>query len=286
VVNAAVSGTSSGEVYVAGYVSGATARPPGFVDRIVGDDYEVVLEQPAWNWGLWAASAEVAFTACGSLVRVQGGQPTVEFAVEGPDDSLMDVWGFADDEVVAVGGGGLIVHSVGGVATVEESGTAAGLSGVWGTDPEHVVAVGDSGVILTRSQGTWTSVPSGTNVDLNDVWGSSADDVIAVGGSETVPGHVILHFDGESWSTVHAGDARKSTVLGISGTSSSDSVAVGAYRDDAGTPHAEIFHFDGQSWVEIPNSIDKFLWSVWCSSPGDCYVGGPDDTLVHMTRVE
>ena len=178
-----------------------------------------------------------------------------------------------------VGFGGRILHYDGEQWATEASGTGTNLIAVWGSDPDNVFVVGDGGTILTRTEGAWASMESGTSVDLNAVWGSGPSDVYAVGGSESVPGHVILHYDGSEWSTVHTGDSRRSTLIGVSGRSASDICAVGAYRDATGTPHALIFHYDGSDWQELTVDADVFLWDIWPAGSESYFVVGPDDTL-------
>jgi hypothetical protein len=233
---------------------------------------------------VWATSDSLVFAVGdGLIVRLEAGQPPVEFAQAGYAP-LVGVWGSGPTDVVAVGFGGVALHYDGQAWLVEASGTTADLHAVWGTDPDHVLAVGKAGAIVRRSGGVWQPMDSGTTLDLNAVWASGPSDVYAVGGSELDPGHAILHYDGTRWSTVQQGDARLSTLLGVWGTSSSAVDAVGAYRDSAQNAHAELFHFDGADWREVPIDVAEFLWDIWCATPGDCVLVGPDDTLIRLAR--
>jgi hypothetical protein len=287
VVNAAVHGTSPSDVYVAGYVDDLPITPfgtsfLGFVDHWDGKSWQPLYETGRSLLGVWAASDSLAFAVGdGMIVRLEAGQPPVEFT---PAGMFMGVWGSGPNDVVAVGFGGLALHYDGQQWLTESSGTAADLRAVWGTDPDNVIAVGKGGALVRRSGGVWQPMDSGTTLDLNGVWASGPGDVYAVGGSELSPGHVILHYDGTGWSTVQGGDTRLSTLLGVWGTSRASVDAVGAYRDSADNPHAELFHFDGAAWHEIPIAVDEFLWDIWCATPGDCVLVGPDDTLIRMAR--
>lgn len=278
VVNASIHGTSASDVFVAGYVSGTDRGDIGFVDHLVGDEWQALYESDVGLLGVWAASPSLVLAVgYNRIVRLDGTEATVDDFDD--TDVLQEVWGSGQDDVLAVGFGGRVLRYDGERWTTEASGTGANLMAVWGTGPDNVFVVGDGGTILTRTEGAWALMESGTSVDLNDVWGSGPDDVYAVGGSELDPGHVILHYDGSGWSTVHTGDSRRSTLIGVSGRSTSDICAVGAYRDAHENPRALIFHYDGSSWQELAIDADVFLWDTWPADAGAYFVVGPDDTL-------
>jgi hypothetical protein len=283
VVNASIHGTSTTDLFVAGYVFGVGGGELGFVDHLVGDHWESVYESYLSLWGVWAASPSLAFAVGRDrIVRLDGAETTVH-DVSDPeafdDGVLRGVWGWGHDDVLAVGRGGRILHYDGEQWVTEASGTGTELKAVWGSAPDNVFVVGDGGTILNRSGDAWALMESGTSVDLNGVWGSGPNDVYAVGGSELDPGHVILHYDGSGWSTVHMGDTRRSTLIGVSGRSASDICAVGAFRDADDTPHALIFPFDGSAWQEVAVDAEVFLWDIWPAGAGAYIVVGPDDTL-------
>jgi hypothetical protein len=208
-----------------------------------------------------------------TIVRIDGPQATV-LNID-PGELLYDVWGWAENDVLAVGAAGRILHYDGDEWVMEDSGTVLRLAAVWGSDPDNVFVVGERGVILTRNGETWSSMQSGTSVDLNDVWGAGPSDVYAVGGSEADPGHVILHYDGSRWSTVHIGDTRLATLNAVSGRSPSDISAVGY----ASLHHALFYHFDGNTWEEVTLDSDAYLWDAWPAAPNKYIVVGSDDTL-------
>jgi hypothetical protein len=121
--------------------------------------------------------------------------------------ALLGIWGSDDQNILAVGDGGLILrHSVAIRGWGEEafdwlpeaSPTQATLLGVWGSGPKDTFGVGTGGTILHNDGSfAWTSMPSGTSADLFAVSGTASDDVFAVGAAGTV-----LHFDGKTWSTL------------------------------------------------------------------------------------
>jgi hypothetical protein len=279
VVNRAVHGTGATDMFVVGSFGWGIEIDFCFVDHLVGDGWEPVLESYSCPSSVWAASPSLVFGVGGGgvVVRIEVAEATSQEFVA--NMSLIGVWGWSEDNVLAVGIGGTIVHYDGEDWTTEESGTGANLEAVWGSDPDNVFAVGDGGVILTRAAGVWSTMESGTSLELNDVWGSGPSDVYAVGGRDGDPGHVILHYDGTRWSIVHTGDERVSALLGVSGRSASDVCAVGAYRDPTGTAHALVLQFDGSAWRDLPVDMEAFLWDVWPIGADAYLVVGPDDTL-------
>ena len=114
------------------------------------------------------------------------------------------VFGFSDDDVWAVGQGGVVVHRGAVAWDLEATGLPdqGDLYKVWGAQGT-TFAVGERGNILRRDPaGVWSRMPSGTAATLRTVAGRAADDVWAVGGSQ---GPVALHFDGAAWTPAGPG---------------------------------------------------------------------------------
>ena len=94
---------------------------------------------------------------------------------------------------------------------------------MWSPDGQTVFLVGDGGMIMKYENGAFSFMTSPTLCPLLGVSGTSASDVWAVGGcrysdlyDNTDPrSSVILHYDGQAWSSVappdYLGD-RKSVV--------------------------------------------------------------------------
>jgi len=282
VVNRAAHGTGATDLFVAGSFGWGVQVDFCFVDRFVGGAWESVEEVPTCHNDVWAASPSLVFGVGGGFVRMDVSAARRQRFLA--DTALSGVWGWSPDNVLAVGVGGTIVHYDGGGDFVpEQSDTSTDLTAVWGSNADHVFVVGRGGLILTRDGETWSAMESGTSLDLNDVWGAGPSDVYAVGGRDGDPGHVILHYDGSEWSTVHTGDDRVSALLGVAGRSTSDVCAVGAYRDSTDTAHALVLRFDGSVWRELPLQAEAFLWDVWPAGPDAYLVVGPDDTLALVT---
>src|SRR6266851_7689552 len=127
------------------------------------------------------------------------------------------------------------------------------------------------GVSTCMAVGTYVD-PSGTGVSLAERW------------------------DGARWSQLpipNPPGAAVSTLLGLSCTSSSACIAVGAYIDSSGTFHAFAERWDGTTWrvqsiPEPPGAQGTFLNAVSCSSASSCTAVGnfTDSSGVGVTLTE
>jgi len=89
-------------------------------------------------------------------------------------------------------------------------------------------------------------------------------------------------WDGARWSQLpmpNPAGAAVSTPLGVSCTSSSACIAVGAYLDSSGTNHALAEQWDGTTWTlqsipDPPGAQGPFLNAVSCSSASACTAVG------------
>ena len=127
------------------------------------------------------------------------------------------------------------------------------------------------GVSTCMAVGTYVD-PSGTGVSLAERW------------------------DGARWSQLsipNPSGAAVSTLLGVSCTSSSACIAVGAYIDSSGTFHAFAERWDGTTWSiqsipEPPGAQSTFLNAVSCSSASSCTAVGnfTDSSGVGVTLAE
>ena len=124
------------------------------------------------------------------------------------------------------------------------------------------------------------------NPSLPDVWGVSPTDVYAVGtdGEPDPQAGVVLHYDGNVWTTVlhHPGLAPN----GGWASSASDVFLVGFQADEQPDGNfkvtSAIWHFDGTTWapMSVPTG-SLVLEEVWGSSPSDVYAAADDGILLH-----
>lgn len=281
-VNASIWGAQDGALLVAGY----TGSDTGFVKTSSkarldeGDFYELPL------WRGWGKTASDYFLVGGSagkasvLHRVPGRlQIWGAGGIAAPVDGARAIWGVDNESVFVVGDAGAIAQFDGFGWNAQESPVAEDLRDVWGSAADDVFAVGRNGALLHFDGTEWSSLPSPTVADLNAVWGSSGTDVFVVGETEAEQSHVILHYDGESWSIVHEGQGG---LLSVHGSAAERVVAVGGQRNGAGID-AVILKFDGIEWSEASSGAGTFLWDVWLNADGERYtVVGPRETLEEL----
>lgn len=144
--------------------------------------------------GVWMASETEAFVVgFYTVYHLANGQWTEMLG--NTTKNLRGVFGFAPDDVWAVGSFGQVIHYDGSIWTTIPSGTTRNLRAVWGAAPDDVTIVGEGGTILRWDGATLAPVlPELTARTLEAVTGLGADDIVAVGERGT-----ILHFDGTAW---------------------------------------------------------------------------------------
>jgi hypothetical protein len=126
------------------------------------------------------------------------------------------------------------------------------------------VAVGYYGVVIQREDGVWGHRESGVDAPLWGVWGAQEDDLWAVGGGGPEGSPILLHDDGEGWSTVDvsAQVGSSNALYKVWGRSADDVYAVGG--------GGLILHYDGE------------VWSAEDTPTGSTLIGisGDDDEVV------
>ena len=83
---------------------------------------------------------------------------------------LHGVWGFANNNVFAVGDSGMILHYDGSAWSAMSSGVSADLYDVWGAHPSAVYAVGRYGTILLYNGSVWRQIDTDTNGEPVEGW--------------------------------------------------------------------------------------------------------------------
>lgn len=220
-------------------------------------------------------------------------------------EQLSAVWGFAPDDVWAVGdngGTGEIIHWDGRAWTPFQAPEvtaalyypAGPLHAVWGAAPDDVWAGGGEGgfwTMLHWDGKSWSALEDGISPPYvgatRGIWGSSRSDVWAVGDNTT-----FLHWNGQRWQQVTPqGDITESLALySIRGSSAGDVWAVGganAFFPASGP--GIIYHFDGTSWVKVQTGLPTppfSLQAVWSNGPMDVTAVGGDgvtaDDVLHF----
>jgi hypothetical protein len=156
---------------------------------------------------------------------------------------------------------------------------------VWGSSASDVFIVGsfeldfgDHGSVLVHCDGThcaFIGEPQVNFLGLVDVWGSSPTDVYAVGNVNTPDSEgdtgTILHYDGQTWTTVLQRDGVHFT--SVSGTGANDVLAVGW--------NGVILRFDGTQWRSTPSGTRQFLYGVWAAAPSSAFAVGATGLILH-----
>jgi len=154
--------------------------------------------------------------------------------------TLRDVYGFAPNDVWAVGDAGTIAHYDGVKWQDLKKVTSANLKRLWGISSGELWAVGDLGTIVRIGNGQSAVVTSGTTENLNSVWGVKATQVYAVGSNATV-----LEWNGSAWGKNTATNA-KGTLTAV-WASGDRGVWIGG--NNAGA--LSLIRYDGESWAPV-----------------------------------
>jgi hypothetical protein len=211
---------------------------------------------------------------------------------------LSGIWGSSGSDVYAVGFDvnaqepALIVHFDGNqwrnlAGPPVDPSIPVFFQSVWGSSASDVFIVGafdldfgGHGSVLVHCDGTqcvFMGNPEEDFLNLVDVWGSSPTDVYAVGNVNTpdTEGDIgtILHYDGQTWTTVLQRDGVHFT--SISGTGATDVVAVGW--------DGVIFRYDGTRWRSTPSGTHEFLYGVWATSPSTVFAVGANGLILQST---
>lgn len=172
---------------------------------------------------------------------------------------LQAVWGFASDDVFAVGEQGTIIYWNGTSWIAQSSGVTATLYGVWGTSNTDMFAVGTGGTILYWDGTSWTEQVSGTTLTLTGVWGTATNNVYVVGASGTV-----LHWDGIAWSSMASSTTE--ALFDIWGFDANNIYASGG--------DGEVIYFNGAVWASITTGSIRDMHSIWGTSATDVFTVG------------
>ncbi len=183
-----------------------------------------------------------------------------------PND-IYAIWGLADDNIYAVGNGGLILHYDGFGWGQETGGAGNQLVAIWGTAADNIYAIGISdGVILHYDGVNWNSEANASTSNLFGIWGSGPSDIFVTGFN------MVQHFDGANWSVSHPESF--ALLTGIWGNGATDVYVVGF--------NGKMLHYDG-AWTTLPTVTGNNLNAVWGSGANDIFAVGDNGTTLHST---
>jgi hypothetical protein len=255
----AVHGRASNDVWVSGYGMAAHYDGTEWVSVAVGSDLNPY-------WGVWPTPTDQVWAVGGDHFAHYDGS-TWTITEEFNATFFRDVYGFADDDVYAVGSGGSIAHYDGAWSIVR---TGAGyLDGVWGACGEDVWAGGNG--LARRLDSQWNDVTGlGDDPAIAEIWGSSPNDVWF---STYFDG--LVHFDGEIL------DMRGFVFppyYAITGSGPRDVWFGGAF--------GRMLHYDGLGFVDFGCGVLGNWNSVWGSSATDIWAVGEGGRLAHSNGGE
>jgi hypothetical protein len=180
--------------------------------------------------------------------------------------------------------------SPGTAGTVLEAVSATSSTDAWAVGSSFAAAT-EKTLTLHWNGHKWTQVASpspGTDDELFAVRGTSSTDTWAVGVSVAggVDQTLALHWNGSTWTRVTTpdpgGSGVSSGLVGVAGTSASDTWAVGS-TSPSGSAKAItrddtlILHWDGSHWTRVPSpgpGISAELFAVASSSAGNIWAVG------------
>ena len=184
---------------------------------------------------------------------------------------LVWVYGFAPDNILAVGVGGGVLRYDGAEWRKLDAGTTEDLWGVWGPAPDDVWivggTVGDGAPALLHFDGvTFTPVGTPANdrnaTSLFKVWGIGSK-VFAVGERG-----LIIEYTGGAWAQRPTGADADEDFVSLWGTSEDHIVAVG------GRSSARLAVYDGKGWKTSKFAALPGLNAVFIDEADMAVVGG------------
>lgn len=180
-------------------------------------------------------------------------------------NSLSQIFGFARDNVLAVGTNGTFLKYDGvGWAPLGTRVSKVLLLGLWGASPSDVWAVGTAGTVVRYDGTRFTTMNQATQWDFSGVWGSKASDVWI-----SAQRGLYYHWDGatlkqsttgttEYHRAVHGVDAQNVWMVGTNGT---------------------ILRLQGGAFVKQVSNTTATLTSVYAVSASDVWAVGESGTV-------
>lgn len=162
------------------------------------------------------------------------------------------------------GDAGTVLFYDGSAWTATDAGTTANLTGVSFADSDNGVVVGEGGVVSVYNSGTWTVETTGSSADLFAV------DMIGSSIWACGDGGVIVSYNGTEWTSVEAGNK---DLFGLAMVDANNGWAVGK--------SGKIQRWDGSMWYEETSNTVKTLTSVSFSGMNG-YAVGDDGTMVEF----
>lgn len=251
-------GSSASNIYAVGGISDM-GDSSGFILHYEGSQWSLELYEPLGNfYSISGNSASDIFVIGYGVYHYDGSRWSymdsgAKFPVSG-----WEVWAASPSQLFVASNTHNLMH-FDGVKwnNLPTSGHInyinSDLRAVWGSKPDDVFFVGES---IIQYDGSTCRNMGTPNYSLQSVWGSSHNDVFAGGP------HVILHYDGNKWSSMPT-DIILGSVSDIWGTASDNVFAV---------TNNTILHYDGNAWAAMTEYDPVDYRAICGTTSGDLYM--------------
>jgi hypothetical protein len=207
----------------------------------------------------------------------------------GTTANLHDVWRIDDENVMAVGDNGTILHYDGTSWTIMNSGTTNDLFAVWGCGMKNVFAAGDAGTMLLFDGSNWSEMESGTSEPITALWSSdgsiscSTGWVTAFALVGSVPGSVLMY---DYWTEPNAvwrsyPSESSEEFLDIKGFHEFYS---GQFRLVAVGRDGTVYFYEWHDWYETSTGITDDLFAVFGESPDHLFAVADNGNVYQNTK--
>jgi hypothetical protein len=197
---------------------------------------------------------------------------------------LEGIWGMGTSDVWASGGfffndvDGILLHFDGTAwSEVQVPGGLPMMHAIWGTSSDDVY-VGGRKRWIHWDGSAWSNLELPEAMEIYDLWGSDTNDVWASGSTPEGMGCRIAHWDGQTVSVSHLGEANW-TCERIWGDQANDIwVTVGNYL----TTDAHFFRWDGSTWTLVNTETEVgYLEGLRGIASDDSWAVGDAGMMLH-----
>ncbi len=281
---------------------------------------QIETGDPRPYFGIWGDDAQSMLTIVGHQVVLKGSANALEEEYVPVTNTWTGVWGKGVHRFV-VGFGGKVMYHNGIKWKEQDTGTGAGLMDVWGFSEEDVWAVGEAGTLLHFDGEQWTQsdVVASEETTYFDVWGPAPNDVYVIAAEAGMA--YVLHWDGVKWEIAlssqaanlrHVHGTAKDDVFAVGQWGSiihydgmgwglqpiepyevegedpyfvTDKLyGVYAHTSDNAWAVGEngvMVHYDGAAW-SLYNYADATLRAVWGLNEENIWAVGASGTILHF----
>lgn len=194
------------------------------------------------------------------------------------NNNITDMWGFAPDDIWAVGLGGVVIHWNGALWEEAETPASGSVRAIWGRTGQTIIAAGDNGEILEYNGEVWELLAQSTDQNLRGVHGFDNGDVWAVGANGTIMrrgqlGWVRTRIDPQVYADGSIEEYTQNLLC-----------VWGATPDEvwASGETGALFRYDGTSWKFYEEAgFGRTLRGIWGLAADDLWAVGNSGHVIH-----